>query len=229
MPGFTRHQYAPKLWEKSGLQRRQSRQYAGGIGYGLASAAPQVTHSTRRTNSGSTVDNPARRDPVEPGEPFSGHSRRAPQRNGQGPGAGLPPIWRTSILTPFIPVPEPGFGHRQDCRCRTRMEVETVTDLQEIDVGSGQARPGADIRRMWPQLEKTWRANPWPPTAPGGEHYAEFRRRCLAALEAIAAPSRRRAAGGGNQPWRRHQGGADSPPGDSLADQGSAVLPSIAA
>ncbi|HOB35199.1 MAG: histidine phosphatase family protein [Firmicutes bacterium] len=68
------------------------------------------------------------------------------------------------------------------------LEVETVTDLQEIDVGEWAGKTWADIRRMWPQLEKTWRANPLasdPP--PGGEHYAEFRRRCLAALEAIAA------------------------------------------
>lgn len=68
------------------------------------------------------------------------------------------------------------------------LEVRVLPALQEIDVGEWAGKTWAEIREIWPELVKSWRANPLtsdPP--PGGEHYADFRKRCLEAFEGIAA------------------------------------------
>lgn len=68
------------------------------------------------------------------------------------------------------------------------LEVKVVDDLQEINVGEWSGKTWEEIETLWPGLKQSWRANPLtsePP--PGGEDYLHFQKRCLEALEEIAA------------------------------------------
>jgi len=68
------------------------------------------------------------------------------------------------------------------------MDIQVMDDLQEINVGEWSGKTWAEIREMWPELEKNWREDPYtsgPP--PGGEDYQDFQVRCINALDTIAA------------------------------------------
>lgn len=68
------------------------------------------------------------------------------------------------------------------------LEVQIVDDLQEINVGQWSGKTWAEIEDIWPELKRKWIENPLlsgPP--PGGEDYNDFRRRCVDALDGIAA------------------------------------------
>lgn len=68
------------------------------------------------------------------------------------------------------------------------LEIQVVDDLQEINVGEWSGKTWPEIRDIWPKLEREWTTNPLtsdPP--PGGEHYEDFRKRCMDAMDSISA------------------------------------------
>lgn len=72
------------------------------------------------------------------------------------------------------------------------LEVGIVDDLQEINMGEWAGKTWDQIRKIWPDLEKSWSADPYtsdPP--PSGEDYREFQNRCIRALDRIAAAHER--------------------------------------
>jgi len=68
------------------------------------------------------------------------------------------------------------------------LEVQAVEDLSEINVGEWAGLGWEEIWERWPELGRQWYANPpESPPPPGGEYYPDFQKRCMAALEKIAA------------------------------------------
>lgn len=66
--------------------------------------------------------------------------------------------------------------------------VGVVEGLSEINVGEWAGMSWEEIWERWPELGGQWYANPpESPAPPGGEYYPDFQKRCIAALENIAA------------------------------------------
>jgi broad specificity phosphatase PhoE len=62
-------------------------------------------------------------------------------------------------------------------------------DLRELDFGEADGLRYEDVATRWPQLYSEWLEAPTRVTFPGGEAFAAFRARLLAALDRIAPPA----------------------------------------
>ena len=60
--------------------------------------------------------------------------------------------------------------------------VQTVEDLGEMRIGAWEGMYAGDIAAGYPELWKTWRANPGDFQMPGGESLGEVRQRAVRAL-----------------------------------------------
>ncbi|MDD4769792.1 MAG: histidine phosphatase family protein [Eubacteriales bacterium] len=68
------------------------------------------------------------------------------------------------------------------------LEVQVVAELSEINVGEWAGLGWDEIWEKWPELGRQWHAcPPESPAPPGGEYYPDFQKRCMEALDKIAA------------------------------------------
>lgn len=68
------------------------------------------------------------------------------------------------------------------------LPVLTVENLSEVNVGEWAGHTWEEVWAKWPELGRQWHANPpASPAPPGGEYYPDFQKRCLEAMEGIAA------------------------------------------
>jgi len=68
-----------------------------------------------------------------------------------------------------------------------RLGISQVDDprLMEIHQGDWQTRLRTDIERLYPELFKSWEADPWGVTPPGGENLSQVQSRVNDALDDI--------------------------------------------
>ena len=63
------------------------------------------------------------------------------------------------------------------------LPVETVEDLGEMRIGAWEGMYAGDIAARYPELWRTWRANPGDFRMPGGESLSEVRQRAVRAFD----------------------------------------------
>ena len=69
--------------------------------------------------------------------------------------------------------------------CTHSLPVQKVEDLGEMRIGAWEGMYAGDIAARYPELWKTWRANPGDFRMPGGESLGEVRQRAVRAFSRI--------------------------------------------
>jgi broad specificity phosphatase PhoE len=67
------------------------------------------------------------------------------------------------------------------------ISVQVASGLIDLDYGSWQGLPDAEVRRLYPDLHKEWRTSPHLVTMPGGESLGDVAKRALGVInEAVS-------------------------------------------
>jgi probable phosphoglycerate mutase len=73
--------------------------------------------------------------------------------------------------------------------CTHSLPVQKVEDLGEMRIGAWEGMYAGDIAARYPELWKTWRANPGDFRMPGGESLGEVRERVVRAFDEMMSES----------------------------------------
>lgn len=71
-----------------------------------------------------------------------------------------------------------------------RLEVESVSDLIEIQLGDWQGMHRDEIKRRWPELWRQSRTDPSDLRLPGGESYKEVTKRAVRGFDMVSQTNR---------------------------------------